>query len=78
MISPMMLDDFKKLPPNAQQEVVDFIAFLKDRYSNSQTVSKKNLHTPLAQDAFIGMWRLRDDLQDSSQWVRDLRRKEWT
>jgi hypothetical protein len=26
---------------------------------------------------FVGMWRDRDDLQDSTDWVRSLRREEW-
>ena len=31
----------------------------------------------LKQQPFFGMWRDRQDMQDSTQWVRDLREKEW-
>lgn len=28
-------------------------------------------------EPFVGMWKDREDMQDSTAWVRDLRRKEW-
>jgi len=28
-------------------------------------------------DHFIGMWRDREDMEDASKWVRNLRRREW-
>lgn len=28
-------------------------------------------------EPFIGMWRDREDMQRSSEWVRDLRQKDW-
>ena len=31
----------------------------------------------LAQDNFVGMWRDRDDMRDSSTWVRARREDEW-
>jgi hypothetical protein len=31
----------------------------------------------LAKEAFIGMWRNRTDLRDSSAWVRKVRAVEW-
>ena len=30
-------EDFEALPPNAQQEIIDFAAFLKQRYSSYVT-----------------------------------------
>lgn len=77
MIPHAMLKDFETLPPDAQQQVADFITFLKSRYPANKPTNKKSLRQPLAQEAFIGMWRNRQDMQDSTQWVRDLRRKEW-
>lgn len=32
----------------------------------------------LSDEAFIGMWRDREDMKDSSAWVRALRSREWT
>jgi hypothetical protein len=69
-------EGFSNLPPEAQQQVVDFIAFLQARYVASR--SRKPLKSaPLKQEDFIGMWRQRDDLQDSSAWVRKARAAEW-
>ncbi|EIJ36564.1 DUF2281 domain-containing protein [Thiothrix nivea] len=72
-----MMEGLSSLPPDAQQQVADFIEFLKTRYQKNKPEKKKVARTPLSQEAFIGMWRERQDMQDSSQWVRELRRKEW-
>ena len=64
------------LPPEAQQQVIDFIAFLHARYASSR-VRQTAKRTKLASETFIGMWRDRDDLQDSSAWVRSVREREW-
>lgn len=66
---------FSELPPEAQRQVLDFVAFLNARYRPARRGRAKR--TPLTDDPFIGMWRDRQDLADSSAWVRDLRRKEW-
>ncbi len=34
--------------------------------------------TPLADEPFVGMWQDRDDLADSTRWVREVRAQEWT
>jgi len=68
--------DFMNLPPEAQRQVMDFIAFLQARYIAPR--SRKNIKlTKLASEAFVGMWRKRDDLRDSSAWVRNTRDREW-
>jgi len=64
------------LPPEAQQQVIDFIAFLHAHYAPSR-VRQTAERTKLASETFIGMWRDRDDLQDSSAWVRSVREREW-
>jgi len=67
---------FSSLPPEAQQQVIDFIAFLQTRYTSSRP--RKTTKPPkLAKEAFIGIWRNRADLQDSTAWVRKLREREW-
>lgn len=33
--------------------------------------------TPLEAEPFVGMWQDREDLEDSTQWVRHLRQEEW-
>ncbi len=67
---------FSSLPPEAQQQVLDFIAFLQTRYRPARS-HKTARATPLAKEPFIGMWRDRDDMRDSAAWVRNLRNTEW-
>ena len=71
-----ILRELASLPPEGQRQVADFIAFLRARYAHSQS-SEPSATSDLAQDEFIGMWRDREDMQDSSAWVRDLREREW-
>ncbi|HPY40216.1 MAG TPA: DUF2281 domain-containing protein [Thiolinea sp.] len=70
-----IMNDFSSLPPAAQQQVADFIVFLKQRYQADQRANKQK--TALANEPFIGLWRDRIDLEDSSKWVHDLRISEW-
>jgi hypothetical protein len=64
------------LPPEAQRQVGDFIAFLRARHRRSRPV-KKPPPTSLAEETFIGIWRDREDMRDSRAWVRDVREREW-
>jgi len=48
MESSNVLKDFASLPPDAQKQVLDFMAFLKTRYSKSVSRTKPgNLHALL-------------------------------
>ncbi len=67
--------DFSALPPELQQQVADFIAFLQTRYSPSSSRKTPN-RTPLEKEKFIGMWRDRKDMKDSTVWVRRLRKPD--
>jgi len=68
--------EIESLPPEAQKQVLDFVAFLKARYPTGKP-SKRATRTELAEEPFIGMWQGREDMRDSSAWVRELRRREW-
>lgn len=68
-----LLREFNELPLDAQQQVADFIAFLHQRYP-SQTAPST---VAFADEPFIGMWDERSDMEDSSQWVRTIRKCEW-
>jgi hypothetical protein len=68
--------EYTALPPELQKQVADFIAFLRTRYVPSR-VSKTTKRTKLANEPFIGLWRNREDVQDSSAWVRSIRQREW-
>ena len=69
------LKDFNALPPEAQKQVENFMAFLQSRYTPAKRKAKKT--SVLADEEFIGLWRDRDDMQDSVQWVRETRQQEW-
>lgn len=68
--------ELTSLPPEAQQEVLDFIEFLSKRYKQVPARDKRR-KPKLTEEAFVGMWRDRQDMQDSSDWVRNVRKREW-
>ncbi|MCP4146805.1 MAG: DUF2281 domain-containing protein [bacterium] len=72
----MILNDIKTLPLDKQEEVADFIAFLKSRFGNRKEQSYP-VSSGVNPDTFFGMWSDRDEMTDSSAWVRDLRKNEW-
>jgi len=71
-----LIRDIGSLPPEAQKQVSDFVAFLKTRYPIVQA-NRGARRTRLADEPFVGMWRDREEMQDSSAWVRRLRESEW-
>lgn len=75
MIADNVLQELMELPPEAQQEVLDFIAFLRRRYPvNDAVVSSL---PPIRENAFIGLWQDREDMGVAGTWVRSLRDSEW-
>lgn len=67
--------EFAALPPEARRQVVDFIEFLKEKY----LIAVGNTRSEdFSDEPFIGIWRDRAEMQDSSVWVRNLRDNEWT
>jgi len=67
--------EIASLPPEAQKQVIDFVAFLKTRYPTQPV--RKIRRTRLADEPFIGMWRDREDMRDGTAWVQSLRQHEW-
>jgi hypothetical protein len=76
MESKNIASEMESLPPEAQKQVIDFVAFLKARYASAPAI-KQAKRTKLANEPFIGMWRTHKDMQDSTTWVRCLRQCEW-
>ena len=71
-----VLSEFDALPQNAQQQVIDFIAFLQTRYKPE--VSKREAkRKEITGESFIGIWKNREDMRNSSAWVRNIRETEW-
>ncbi len=71
-----LLNDFISLPVDAQRQVTDFISFLRQKYQTQVPV--RGTDAPLQDDKFIGMWSDRQELTDSTDWVRTLRNQEWS
>jgi hypothetical protein len=68
--------DYAALPPEAQKLVADLVAFLSKQQRSSKSAQRVR-STRLAEERFIGIWKDRADMQDSSTYVRELRRREW-
>lgn len=68
-----IINEYNSLPGDAQKQVQLFIAFLKNRYKSEN----KKRNTELKNSEFYGIWQNRDELKDSSAWVRKQRMKEW-
>ena len=69
-------NDIANLPPEAQRQIFDFIEFIKVRYPQKHP-TKKTTRNKIIQEPFIGIWEGRNDMNDSSQWVNNLRKTEW-
>lgn len=66
---------FTALPLDARREVADFIAFLHER-DRALKPSQQSSQVDWQTDPFIGMWKDREDMQDSTQWVRSIRQRQ--
>ena len=64
------------LPSDAQKQVSDFVAFLHQQYGKPRTAKSTN-KIDLSRESFVGMWSDREDMQDSAEWVRNHRNREW-
>ncbi len=75
MINEELLREINSLPLEAQRQIEDFISFLRERYKSAppKIVSTSDLET----EAFVGMWRDREDMRDNSAWVRNVRETHW-
>ena len=67
--------EFSTLPLDAQYQVIEFMTFLHSRYTSKKPRNTERLN--LSVEPFVGMWKDREDMQDSRSYVRELRQKEW-
>ncbi|MFZ1702348.1 MAG: hypothetical protein WBO10_02710 [Pyrinomonadaceae bacterium] len=72
MTSEEMLKEIAALPVGARHEIEDMIARLRAAYSRRNTGQDK-----FEDDPFFGMWNDREDMTDSTAWVRSIREKHW-
>lgn len=66
----------KKLPPEAKQQAQDFVDFLYERYVKDE--KKKSVKKSILESSFFGMWKDREDMKDSTAWVRKVRKSQWS
>ncbi|MGD1903646.1 MAG: hypothetical protein ACFB9N_15550 [Geitlerinemataceae cyanobacterium] len=59
-----------QLPPHERRQLA---AILQDSLTPTQTPQPLNLQN----QPFVGMWRDRPETQNSTTWVRGLRRQQW-
>jgi hypothetical protein len=64
------------LPPAGQRRVAEFITLLQERYKHAPR-GRRGGKSKLSEEPFIGLWEQREDLRNSTAWVRDIRRREW-
>ncbi|MDX2043546.1 MAG: hypothetical protein SF097_20180 [Acidobacteriota bacterium] len=75
MTNEEMLREINSLPPEGQRLIEGVLASLRQLYARSPSASQSA--ADIRSESFIGMWRDRDDMGDSSEWVRKLREAEW-
>jgi len=71
-----IVEELTALPDEARREAMDFIIFLRQQHCGSRSrrpVGKASL----GGEPFVGMWANRDDMKDSSMWVRQTRSRDW-
>ena len=77
MTQKQLIEEYTSLPDEAQRQVADFVAFLRERYKIEHSVQSSG-SADLENEPFIGMWHNRQDLEDSTTWVRNTRKSEWS
>lgn len=63
------------LPENNRREVAELVSALEERQRLRDTAMNPALS--IVEQAFVGMWKDRDDMADSTGWVRRTRLHEW-
>ncbi len=72
-IEQAILETLKVLPPEKQQEILEFAESLVEGVQTEGADAQAGWEN----DPFVGMWKDREDMQDSVAWVMQLRRQQW-
>ncbi len=62
------VEDFEQFPEEIQREVIDFAEYL---------CNKRKVQKYLANNQFLGLWKDREEMTDSTQWVKQIREQLW-
>lgn len=71
-----VIEKLEELPPEARKKAGEFVEFLYTQYvkhADRKQVSDK----PISESPFVGMWKNRNDMANSTEWVKKRREKEW-
>jgi hypothetical protein len=72
-----LIKQIRKLPSEAQQEAADFVELLTKKYVLKSEEADSSKKKSILENSFRGAWKDREDLQDSTKWVRELRKSRW-
>ncbi|MEX0646463.1 MAG: DUF2281 domain-containing protein [Balneolaceae bacterium] len=72
-----LIKRIRKLPSEAQQEAADFVEFLTQKYIQQPVDSSSSKKKSILESSFRGILKDREDMQDSTKWVRELRKSRW-
>jgi hypothetical protein len=73
-----LIKQLKKLPSEAQQEAANFVKFLSKKYLQQSEEADSSKKKSILESSFRGMWKDREDMQDSTKWVRELRKSRFS
>ncbi|MDZ7692128.1 MAG: DUF2281 domain-containing protein [Balneolaceae bacterium] len=68
--------NFNKLPPDAKKQAQDFVDFLYQRYVRSKE-KKASKPSSILGGSFFGIWKDREEMKDSTEWVKKVRKSQW-
>lgn len=66
-----------ELPPDAKKQAQDFVDFLYQRYVQKKDRKIKSGSKKISDSSFFGIWKDREEMDDSIKWVKDVRKSEW-
>lgn len=70
-----LIKEIASLPEEARRRIEKYISYMKGRYENLTKENKPS--TKLEDEEFVGMWADREDMKDSTAWVKKIRREHW-
>ncbi|MCH8569044.1 MAG: DUF2281 domain-containing protein [Balneolales bacterium] len=72
-----LIKQIRELPAEAQQEAADFVELLTKKYIQRTEATDSSNKKSILENSFRGIWKDCEDLQDSTKWVRELRKSRW-
>jgi hypothetical protein len=67
-----LLREIMSLPADAKRKVEKYVDYPR----RSKTVPASSIQ--LEEEEFFGIWRDRDEMRDSTAWVRNIRETHWS